>query len=116
MRTDVVMALLVWAGISIGSAAQAQQPTQPTVVPPPEYGLPINNEQARAAANAATEAAKGKFRMAIAIVGPDGELIYFEKMDGTQNASVKIAQGKARTAADKPLSPAFIRCATACSR
>src|SRR5262249_13379674 len=32
-------------------------------------------------------------------VGPDGELVYFEKMDGTQNASGKLAQGKARTAA-----------------
>jgi uncharacterized protein GlcG (DUF336 family) len=31
-------------------------------------------------------------------VGPAGELVYFEKMDGTQMASAKIAQGKARTA------------------
>ena len=36
--------------------------------------------------------------MAFAIVGPAGELVYFEKMDGTQLASVEIAQGKARTA------------------
>jgi glc operon protein GlcG len=36
--------------------------------------------------------------MAFAIVGPAGELVYFEKMDGTQLASVEISQGKARTA------------------
>jgi len=99
MRTDLVTALAIAAGLVLGGAAQAQQPAPVAAPPPPEYGLPINNEQAKAAANAAIEAAKGKFRMAIAIVGPDGELIYFEKMDGTQNASVKIAQGKARTSA-----------------
>jgi glc operon protein GlcG len=102
MRIDVVaMALAISAGLALGSLAQAQQPAAPLVAAPPtpEYGLPINNEQAKAAANAANEAAKGKFRMAIAIVGPDGELVYFEKMDGTQNASVRIALGKARTSA-----------------
>jgi glc operon protein GlcG len=31
-------------------------------------------------------------------VGPAAELVYFEKMDGTQLASTEIAQGKARTA------------------
>src|SRR5258708_18583950 len=36
--------------------------------------------------------------MAVAIVGPAGELVYFERMDGTQLASVEISQGKARTA------------------
>src|SRR5262249_57281513 len=30
--------------------------------------------------------------------GPAGELVYFEKMDGTQLASIEIAQGRARTA------------------
>jgi glc operon protein GlcG len=37
--------------------------------------------------------------MAIAIVGPDGELLYFERMDGTQNAAPALATRKARTAA-----------------
>jgi uncharacterized protein GlcG (DUF336 family) len=36
--------------------------------------------------------------MAFAIVGPSGELVYFEKMDGAQLASVEIAHGRARTA------------------
>src|SRR5262245_58935670 len=36
--------------------------------------------------------------MAISIVGPAGELVYFEKMDGAQLASTELAHGKARTA------------------
>jgi len=97
MRTRALAAWIAAATLVLGATAQAQQPT-PT--PPPEYGLPLNNEQAKAVANGAfAEAKKNNWRMAIAIVGPDGELLYFEKMDGTQNASVRIATVKARTSA-----------------
>jgi len=44
------------------------------------------------------EAKKNNFRMAIAIVASTGELVYFEKMDGTQMASIELSLGKARTA------------------
>jgi glc operon protein GlcG len=37
--------------------------------------------------------------MAIAIVDPNGFLVYFEKMDNTQNGSVDVALDKARSAA-----------------
>ena len=37
--------------------------------------------------------------MAVAIVDPAGDLIYFEKMDATQVGSVAVAQAKARSAA-----------------
>lgn len=99
MRTTMWMALalMIGAGLLAGSAAQAQPPT-PT--PPPDYGAPINNEQAREAAIAAiAEARKNGWRMAIAVVDPGGYLVYFEKIDGTQNASVALAQAKARTSA-----------------
>ena len=36
--------------------------------------------------------------MAFTIVGPTGELVYFEKVDGTQHASIDISRAKARTA------------------
>ncbi len=39
------------------------------------------------------------WKLAIAVTDPNGELIYFYKMDSTQNASVNIAINKARTAA-----------------
>ncbi|HKV62330.1 MAG TPA: heme-binding protein [Candidatus Acidoferrum sp.] len=67
---------------------------------PIPYGLPISLENAKkAAAPALAEAAKNNWTMAIAIVGPAGNLIYYEKMDNTQLGSAEVAIAKARTAA-----------------
>lgn len=67
--------------------------------PPPAYGLSLNLESAKKAAAAAiAEARKNNFTMAIAIVDTAGMLVYFEKMDGTQNGSVSVAVDKARSA------------------
>ena len=64
------------------------------------YGPAINLESARrVAAAAVAEARKNNWAMAFAITDPAGELIYFEKMDGTQAASIGIAQDKARSSA-----------------
>ena len=115
MRYHVLTALLVGAAMLAGSA-NAQQPTpqpgappgQPPAAaapaapagPPPAYGNAVTIEQAKKiAAAAVTEARKNNWFMAITIVDPAGELVYFEKMDNTQYASVQISQGKARTAA-----------------
>src|SRR3954471_17519902 len=67
---------------------------------PPMYGTPITADQAKPLAAAAiAEAKKNQWTMAIAIVDPWGELVYFERMDNTQVGSVDIAQAKARSAA-----------------
>jgi glc operon protein GlcG len=67
---------------------------------PNPYGTAITLESARKVATAAiAEALKNKWNMAIAIVDPAGELVYFEKLDGTQAASVNIALDKARSSA-----------------
>jgi glc operon protein GlcG len=50
------------------------------------------------AAAAQAEARKNHWTMAIAIVDDGGHLIYLERTDGTQVASVTIAQEKARCA------------------
>lgn len=64
------------------------------------YGLPISLENARkAAAPALAEAAKNNWNVAVAIVDPAGNLIYYEKMDNTQLGSANIAIDKARSAA-----------------
>src|SRR5258708_23326937 len=98
MRLDVLIALGMASALALGGSALAQQPVPPPA-PPADYGPPITNEQAKTVAAAAlAEAKKDNSPMAFAIVGPAGELVYFEKMDGTQLASVEIAQGKARTA------------------
>jgi uncharacterized protein GlcG (DUF336 family) len=52
------------------------------------------------AAVAAAEAAKRNWvAFCISIVGPSAELVYFEKLDNYQVASVTISQHEARTAA-----------------
>src|SRR5262250_1656361 len=66
---------------------------------PNPYGASITLDQAKKiAALSVAEAAKNNWKMAIAIVDVAGDLVYFEKMDGTQVASVSIAQDKARSA------------------
>ena len=65
-----------------------------------QYGTPITVDVAKKVATAAiAEARKNNFTMAIAIVDTNGFLVYFEKMDNTQNGSVNIAIDKARSAA-----------------
>jgi glc operon protein GlcG len=64
------------------------------------YGAPITTEQARKAASLAlAEARANNWTMAAAVVDPAGILVYFERMDDTQNASSKIAIDKAVSAA-----------------
>ena len=66
----------------------------------PSYGPPITTEQAKKAAAAAlAEARANNWTMAAAVVDPGGILVYFEKIDDTQNASPQIAIDKARSAA-----------------
>ena len=67
---------------------------------PNPYGLPISVESAKKAAAAAlAEAVKNHWTMAVAIVDPNGTLIYYEKMDNTQIGSAQVSINKARSAA-----------------
>ena len=67
---------------------------------PNPYGLPITLDNAKtAAAPALAEARKNNWMMAVAVVDPAGNLVYFEKMDGTQTGSVAVSIAKARSAA-----------------
>ncbi len=84
--------LLICLG-GIASMAPAQQMPMP-------YGAPIALEQARnILASARKAAGQRRFSMAFAVVEPGGQLVLFEKMDGTQYGSEVVAQEKARTAA-----------------
>ena len=65
---------------------------------PNPYGESIGADNAKKiAALSVAEAKKNNWKMAIAVVDIAGDLVYFEKMDGTQVASVNIAQDKARS-------------------
>ena len=67
---------------------------------PYPYGLPISLENAKkAAAPALAAAVQNKWTVAVAIVDPAGNLIYYEKMDNTQLGSSNVAIEKARSAA-----------------
>src|SRR5436309_3719169 len=94
MRTCAWIISALAAICMLGASAHAQ------FTPPPDYGTPFSVEQAKEVAAAAqAEAKRNGWRMAVAVVDPGGYLIYFERADGTQNASVSLAQAKARTSA-----------------
>ncbi len=64
------------------------------------YGPPIALEAARKAAAAAlAEARKNGWTMAVAVVDPAGDLVYYERMDNVQTGSTRVSVNKARSAA-----------------
>ena len=86
----ILVVLLVVFGALASAVAQMPNP----------YGPAIILENARkAAAPALAEAAKNNWTVAVAIVDPAGDLIFYEKMDNTQLGSAEVAINKARTAA-----------------
>ena len=116
MRRLVVTLLAASAALAVGGQALAQAPTPapapaapaaPAPVPDQmpfdiPYGSPITADRAAqvvAAAVAEAKKAPRNWKLAISVVDPNGDLVYFYKMDQTQVASVGISQGKARTAA-----------------
>lgn len=65
----------------------------------PTYGNNISLEQAKKVATAAAQTAKKmNLKVAIAIVDTAGHLVYYEKADDTQTASVEVSIAKARSA------------------
>ena len=66
----------------------------------PDYGPSITITQAKKVAAAIlAECARNSWNVAVAIVDPHGSLVYFERMENTQYASMDIAIGKAKSAA-----------------
>jgi glc operon protein GlcG len=108
MRRLVVTLLAAGAALAVGGQALAQAPA-PAPAPVPDqmpfdipYGPSITVDRAAqvvAAAVAEAKKAPRNWKLAITVVDPNGDLVYFYKMDQTQIASVAISQGKARTAA-----------------
>jgi glc operon protein GlcG len=113
MRSIVSMTLAACAVAALGSSALAQTPAPATPPAPPSaggtpdampfdipYGMSIGLERAKQVMAAAeAEAKKRNWKMNIAVVDTNGELVQFERMEGAQIASGSISIGKARTAA-----------------
>src|SRR6202521_522257 len=114
MRSVISMTLAACAIAAISSQALAQAPAPATTPPAPPsaggtpdkmpfdipYGQSIGLEKAKPVIAAAeAEAKKRNWKMNIAVVDTNGELVQFERMEGAQIASGSISIGKARTAA-----------------
>jgi glc operon protein GlcG len=89
MKAILVGAALV--AFSAGAYAQDKRP---------DYGTDVNAVGAKKiAAGVLAECQKNGWNVAVAVVDNHGFLVYFERMDNTQTASMDIAVGKARAAA-----------------
>lgn len=90
MRFATLVAGLALASLTTASQAQKR----------PDYGPAVNITAAKKiAAGVLAECAKNEWNVAVAVVDTHGFLVYFERMENTQTASVDIAIGKARAAA-----------------
>jgi len=113
MRSIVSMTLAACALAVVSSPtfAQTQTPAAPPAPPSaggtPDavpfdipYGMSIGLERAKQVMAAAeAEGKKRNWKMNIAVVDTNGELVHFSRMEGAQIASGSISIGKARTAA-----------------
>ena len=80
-------AAILLAGIAFGASAQTSDKKV------------LNLDGARKIAAAAeAEAKKNNWNVVIAIVDDGGNLLYLQRMDGTQTGSIQVAIEKARTA------------------
>ncbi len=113
MRAIVSMTLAAGALAVLSSPAFSQAPAPATPPAPPSaggtpdampfdipYGVSIGLDRAKQVMAAAeAEAKKRNWKMNIAVVDTNGELVHFSRMEGAQIASGSISIGKARTAA-----------------
>ena len=85
----VVGVVVVLAAVSAGAQAPA----------PPQYGAPINLEQAKKVmAGAEAEARKNNWPMVITILDSGGQPVMMQRMDGAQFGSIDVARDKAYSA------------------
>ena len=87
-------AILLAAALAASATAASAQDKRP------DYGPDVNAAGAKKiAAEVVAECQKNGWNVAVAVVDNHGFLVYFERMDNTQTASMDIAVGKARSAA-----------------
>lgn len=115
MRSIVSLSFAACAMALVGSSALAQSPTPAPATPPAQpsaggtpdavpfdipYGQSIGLDKAKQVMAAAeAEAKKRNWKMNIAVVDANGEIVMFERMEAAQIGSGNISIGKARTAA-----------------
>jgi len=91
--TFVPIVAAVVFGVTTATMGQAQDRR-------PDYGPSVDIATAKKVAAAAlAECQKNNWNVAVAVVDPYGYLVYFERMENTQYASMDIAIGKGKSAA-----------------
>ena len=91
MKTSKLLLGIVAATFAFAAQAQDRRP---------DYGTAVTTTQAKKlAAGVLAECGKNGWNVAVAIVDNHGSLVYFERMENTQYASMDIAIGKAKAAA-----------------
>ena len=107
MRRNSLAILAACAAVALCGQTAAQQPAPapaPAVPDQMPFDIPYGNsitadraaEIVKAVVAEATKSPRN-WKLAISVVDTHGELVYFYKMDNTQQASVVISQNKART-------------------
>ena len=113
MRSIFSMTVTACALAAVSSPALAQTPAPAPPPPQPSaggtpdkmafdipYGVSIGLGRAKEVMAAAeAEAKRRNWKMNIAVVDTNGELVHFSRMEGAQIGSVSVSIGKARTAA-----------------
>ena len=100
MTRLVLKSLLPLLAALVAGRALAQAPAPAPSAYLTPIGPSIGVEAAKKAAAAAlAEARKNGWLMVVAVVDPDGTLVYYERMDNVQVGSTKVAIAKARSAA-----------------
>jgi uncharacterized protein GlcG (DUF336 family) len=91
LRIMQVLAFLLSAVFAVSASAQLR----------PDYGPSVTIDQAKKiAARVVAECAANKWNVAVAVVDTGGHLVYFERIQNTQVASMDIAILKAKAAAN----------------
>lgn len=107
MYKRMLMGAAMGLALLAAPAAQAQAPAANPLDNIPDnmpfnipYGAPISLDKAREVmAAAVAETKKRNWSLVIAIVDSGGNLVTFDRMDGSQLGSIAVAQHKARAAA-----------------
>jgi len=98
VKSFIVLTLVLCAGCAFAQAPAAATPSPGFYLTPIGQTISLENAK-KAAAAAVAEARKNGWLMVVAVVDPDGTLVYYEKMDNTQLGSSDVAIAKARSAA-----------------
>ncbi len=97
MTVNSILKSLFAATLILCAGGALAQATSTYLIP---IGPPVGVDTAKKAAAAAlAEARKNNWLMAVAVVDPNGALVYYEKMDNVQLGSAAVAVNKARSAA-----------------